>query len=355
MKKYTFLNIAFIFILFCSVLSCNSKKEYENIETFSIHSFKQTNSLKGTAIPLDEPVMRPVKVYVVDSFLILINAHTETFIDRYNLNTLKKTGEYISFGSGPEEMIAPIGIITKDTFIGILDGGKQNFVLFDKKEFCHAPFPNSCKTLSFDDLVDNIEMLKNENIVTTIRSYNHQRLSFFNKNGGFLETKGEYPIIKNQHINITEKLAGYVCSIVSNEAKDKIFIAYKQTDLIEIYDMNGNLMVRKQGPDFFYPSVIVQKSGDEETIRYTKGETRDAYFCPTIYKDEIYVLYSGEIYDPTNYKFNKNKIFVFDWKGNPIRIHNLETPVFSFTIDQQTGILYGLSDDPEFHVVKMQL
>lgn len=355
MNKYTLLHIKLLFILFCVFISCNSKREYENTETFSIHSIKQTSVLKGTTIPLYEPVMRPVKVFTIDSFLILINAQTETFIDRYNLNTLQKTGEYITFGSGPEEMIAPIGVITNDSTVGILDGGKQTLFLFNKKEFCYASSPVSYKSISFDDLTDNIKVLKNDNLVTTIRSYKHQRLSFFNKNGEFIETKGEYPVIKNENISITEKLAGYVCSIVLNEERNKIFIAYQQTDLIEIYDINGDLIVRRQGPDYFFPSIIVQKNGEEETIRYTKGETRDAYFCPTIYKDEIYVLYSGKIYDPANYKFNKDKIFVFDWEGNPIRIYNLETPIFSFTIDQQTGILYGLSNDPEFHVVKMRL
>lgn len=354
MNKYIFCKIITI-ILLNIFSSCSSNKEYENTKYFNLESFKQTNILKGKSLFLEEPVMKPVKIYTIDSFLVLINVQSNLFIDRYNLNTLKKTGEYISFGNGPEEMIAPTHMIIEDSTVNILDRGKKKILIYNKFDFCLNQSPTPKRSIEFIDFINNMSFLKNNSIVTTIPTPEHLRLSFFNQNGKFLETKGEYPIIKNHKLNTIQKLAGYECNIVTNEEKDKIFVAYKYTDLIEIYDINGNLIERKQGPEGFFPSIIVHDNGSEQTIGYEKGKTKDGYFSPIAYKNKIYVLYSGKSYDPDNYDFNSNYIFVFDWEGNPIQIYNLDTPIFSFTIDPRTDILYGLTNNPEFHIVMMQL
>ena len=353
MNKYIF--IQYIIIITSVFSACNSNKEYEHTQFFTLQSFKQTKTLEGKSVSFEEPVKRPVHIYTIDSFLVLINMRTDLFIDRYNLNTLEKTGEYISFGNGPDEMIAPKHVIVQDSDVCILDRGKQKLAIYNKFDFCHNQSPVLKKTINFKDFVSNIQLLKNGTIVTTIQSPEHQRLSFFNLNGEFIETKGEYPIIKNNELNTIQKMAGYECSIVANEEKDKIFVAYNYTDLIEIYDMKGNLITRKQGPEGFFPSIIIHNNGNEQTIGFEKGKSKDGYFSPIAYKNEIYVLYSGKIYDPDNYDFNNDFLFVFDWDGNPIRIYNLDTPIFSFTIDPKTDRLYGITNEPEYHIVMMQL
>lgn len=354
MKKNIFIQSS-LFIILSIFYGCNSNKKYENSYTFGIESFKQTKTLKGNPVLFDEEVKTPVALYTIDSFLVLINMHTNVFIDRYNLTTLKKTGEYISFGSGPEEMIAPKSIIVDDSTIHLLDMGKQNLVLYDKLDFCYNQSPILKNTVNFNDFVSNVELLKNDIIVTTIHSPEHKRLSFFKQNGEFVETKGEYPIIKNQELNTIQKMSGYECSIVTNKDKDKIFVAYKLTDLIEIYDINGNLITRKHGPEGFFPSIIVHNNGDMQTISYEKEKTKDGYFSPIAYNDEVYVLYSGKTHGPDKHDFNSGYLFVFDWDGKPIRAYSLEIPIFSFTIDPRTDILYGITNDPEYHIVAMQL
>ena len=52
-----------------------------------------------------------------------------------------------------------------------------------------------------------------------------------------------------------EKLEGFSCNMILSPHKDHIFLFYMQTDLIEIYDLAGNLERRLHGPDYFYPAV----------------------------------------------------------------------------------------------------
>lgn len=51
----------------------------------------------------------------------------------------------------------------------------------------------------------------------------------------------------------------------------------------------------------------------------------------------------------------KKHLFVFDKAGKPICRYELDQPIFSFTIDEQNQILYGISDQPEFHILKFEL
>jgi len=58
---------------------------------------------------------------------------------------------------------------------------------------------------------------------------------------------------------------------------------------------------------------------------------------------------------PNNGKFVDSPSLVFDDKGNPLQRYTLDSPIFTFTINPTTNKLYGLSDNPEFHVIEYQL
>lgn len=342
-------------LLLIVLISCTSKKGYEYSESFELGDFKQTISLKGNTVSLNEPIMKPVRIYLEDSMLILINVQTEFFIDKYNLKTLKKTGECISFGNGPEEMIAPIKIEIDDSLLWILDGGKQRLMGYNKADFFKNQTPLTCQSISFNNYFRDILFLKEGKIVVISPNSDNKRLTFFNKKGEKLNSAGEYPVFPEIQISPIEMSTAYACNIVTNHAKDKIFVTYLQTDLIEIYDINGNLLKRKQGPDNFFPNIAKRSNGENITIGSIGGKSRDAYFCPVTYNNEIYALYSGELFNPDNNKLNHNKIFVFDWEGNPVRRYDLDTSIYAFTIDQRTGTIYGLSDEPEYHLVKFNM
>lgn len=70
----------------------------------------------------------------------------------------------------------------------------------------------------------------------------------------------------------------------------------------------------------------------------------------------IKVLYDGRIYDTQNpTRYLRDKLLVFDWDGKPVKYYKLSKPIFHFDIDEKHGILYGLSDNPEFHIISFSL
>jgi len=105
----------------------------------------------------------------------------------------------------------------------------------------------------------------------------------------------------------------------------------------------------------FFP-VIKQTIQDESVhVNSVSGQSRDAYFSPLSINGRVYVLYSGIYFNRENHKYLKDQLFVFDDKGNPLQRYTLDSPIFTFTINPTTNKLYGLSDNPEFHVIEYQL
>lgn len=341
------------FIVALIVCSCTQQQNQLNSKTFILGDLGRNITLDCEPLPLAEPVLRPVKLSVVDSFLIVINAHSGTFVQRFSLSGLEQTGEFISFGSGPDDMIAPIGLSGDASGVSILDGGKRELFIYPPADFCFDEDPKKIRSVKFNEFIDNVSELADGRLVGTVRQEGHNRLSFFDANGSLLNTIGAYPFSDLFDPDMTHLLlAASSCSLITNEQKDKICITYMLSDLIEIYDDAGRLLRRVHGPDQFLPEVALKDTRHGKQIKHTEDQTRDAYFSPVAYRDEIYVLYSGRVYTPDNHDMKSDQIFVFDWEGNPQRRYTLSAPVYAFTIDPQSGTLYGLSDSPEFHVVK---
>jgi hypothetical protein len=79
--------------------------------------------------------------------------------------------------------------------------------------------------------------------------------------------------------------------------------------------------------------------------------SREAYNSPVIVNDEIFVLYSGA-YDTGTGDYMKEHILVYDMEGKPLRRYRLSEKIFCIEIDAKNKIIYGITDSPEFHLLK---
>ena len=71
--------------------------------------------------------------------------------------------------------------------------------------------------------------------------------------------------------------------------------------------------------------------------------------------DLIYALYIGKDYKFISDFNNLNRIFVFDYKGNIVNQYTLDYPLASFTVDEENGIIYGLTIDQNPNVVAFKI
>lgn len=285
------------------ISSCTSFPSFEACERFSWRDLGEPVFLQGDSVVFDEMPLQPTRVAVVDSFLITKNQNAERFFYVYNVDNRRKTGERIPFGIGPDEMIDPVWMLMpgRGFVSSTLESEEHRFALFD---------------------------------------FNGERTAYF----------GEYPKAY-QDGTTYEKYMEFTATMAAKPDGSRWVVAHQLTDMLEIYDDSLKLVKRIQGPDGFFP-LMEEVNGH---IRHNRKE-RNAYFFPFATDTYIYVLYDGRVYDvesPTRYL--RDKLFVLDWNGTPVKYYQLSEPVFHFAIDVRNGTLYGLSDLPEFHIVSYAL
>jgi len=210
------------------------------------------------------------------------------------------------------------------------------------------------KVVRLQDPYSSLVSLPDSSFLTLAGDIRKKRISHYDKNGIFLETAGEFPTWQEE-LSPFELLEGFQANLVLSPDKKSVFLFYMQTDLIEQYDLQGKLLKRIHGPEKFFPAVKQKSHGTNVHVSSVAGKSRDAYFSPLATGDKIYVLYSGEYFNPEKMNYLKKHLFVFDKAGKPVCRYELDQPIFCFTIDEQNQILYGISDQPEFHILKFEL
>ena len=132
MKKSLIINL--ILMTFFST-SCYKSGKYENTSLFSLNDFKTTEMLNATPIEFDEPIMLPLLFVKSDSLLIMQNLKSINMLHVYNVNSKKNVGEFLSWGSGPNDFsgIKNLQLVGSDLYIS--DIQKRTIFKYDINDF----------------------------------------------------------------------------------------------------------------------------------------------------------------------------------------------------------------------------
>ena len=343
--KHIILNPLFLLLFF----SCSYGDKYENAQKLNWNDFKEQKQLQGHILEFDSLVMHPVDLRVYDSLLITINYDCDKLFHIFNLKTKKQIGQRIGRGQGPNDMIQPRFMEGENNAIKVFDMATSRIYEYYIQDFVANPSPRPTRTFKLEK---NIFINACE-IGNQIYGYAYNpkyQLMVFNDQG-----KKEKEIIDFPPSTISysdaEKIDAFYMNFITDK-KDKIVICYCMTDLIEIYHANGTLFKRLHGPEGFFARFKEIHDGEVTTSSPEKGRNRDAYFSPENAGNEFFVLYDGEYIDDENSSQLCKQLFSFTWDGEPAYIYNLSDGIFTFTVDDNLKKIYGINDDPEFHIVE---
>lgn len=343
----THLIILFLISLF-TTLSCNKKNEYQHETSINNDSFIAMKSLTGSTVEFDNILMKPSQLQIYDTLLITYNQGTEKFFHIFNLKSKKKVGECISMGQGPTEMIMPWFVQNKEA-VTIFDMGTSLVSKFTIEEFSTNPNPNPFQQIKLDAQVfSEVSLLGDEFIGSLYRP--ESPLYLFNNKGEKVKEFGAYPISKITYTDV-EIIDAYR-SIITTNKKDKVAVCHFWSDLIDIYDKNGNLENRLHGPEHFFPHFKEYIEGNIITTQPVKGKYKDAFYSPISVGDEFFVLYNGKSLEEAGYNLLAKQIFVFSWNGIPKKRYLLDQGVSRIAVDDINKKIYGISDDPEYHIIE---
>ena len=177
-----------------------------------------------------------------------------------------------------------------------------------------------------------------------------QMFVFDDEKGNTIREMIEFPQ-SNIPYSHSEKINAYYMNFTTNGI-DKIVVCYSMTDLISIYDLNGVLLKRIHGPGHFFSYFKEIHNGNVVTSLMDRDKNRDAYFCPENVGERFFVLYDGEKVNATEHDSLCDYLYSFTWDGVPDLIYELSEPIFDYTVDVNAKKIYGISNNPEYHVVE---
>lgn len=335
-------------VLLLTMSACTSNNKYQNSISTNENSFPIKQALHGNNVEFDSLLMKPSQLQIYDSLLITCNQNTNKLFHIFDLKSKKKIGECISIGQGPTEMIMPWFIQNQDT-VCIFDMGTSTISKYTINEFVTDPNPIPYQQIKVKEQFFGEIGFLGENIIGSL--YNPEYpLYLFNKAGERIKGFGSYPISNTNYTNV-EIIDAYRSIITTNQI-DRVAICHFFTDLIDIYDYNGTLISRIHGPEHFFPNFKEYKDGNVITTRPVDKTYKDAFYSPVNVGDDFFVLYNGKNVGEKNYNLLAKQIFVFDWNGTPKKIFSLDQGVSRISVDKKNKKIYGISDEPEYHIVE---
>lgn len=135
--------------------------------------------------------------------------------------------------------------------------------------------------------------------------------------------------------------------------KSKFILAGTARDYIDVLDKASGKILSIRGPVDEIPEFEVDYSQGYPMAAVLSD--RVSYFSSFAGKSLIYALYIGKDYKYISDSDKLNRMFVFDYQGNIVNHYALDYPLTGFTVNEERGIIYGLTIGQEPNVVAFNL
>jgi len=333
-----------LFVVLLLLVSCN--KGHNNL-SFSDDNIKNVIHLTNGKVYSNEKLFLgyPMRLeFHPDSFLIVQDFNTEKLIKIIDLKN-NKIQELIPKGRGPGEILVSWGlkVIGKEVFV--FDGQIRKIIKL-------TPDSNRKFEISGEFEIEEKQAIEfypinNENFVC-LSVTSVERLTFLDGTGKIIRKTGSFPQFNsNQDIEPNNDI--FQSTITGSPDGEKIAVACKRTDIIDIYDLAKNTTKRIQGPIGVTLNVIdhgIAKSTDPRFITYT---------ILTANNDEFWASYNGYKYSKgvspsTEDQFPK-QIYCFDWDGKLLRKYVLDFTFGGYAVDWKNKILYTIENRDNIPII----
>ena len=329
--------------------SCESDKAFQGEKRIGWDDF-ETISLQSKELVFDEEIMNPYCLMVKDSFLMTINQRTDKLCHVFNLKTRKKICERIEMGQGPYDMLHPFFVKSSDS-LRFYEPMNSHVYTYSFEDFVTSSnvIPTSIVKLSESAFFSELSMLEKNYMGASYRP--DAPCYMFGEDGVKIPTSfGAYPVGPQKYTDV--EIVDAYRGILTTNSKDRFFLCHIFTDLIDFYDKGGKLIKRLHGPDYFYTSFSEYNDGMRIGSSPSGEYYRDAYYSPVCVDGRLFVLYNGKFVNRPGYNMLAKNVLVFDYDGNPLYNYQLDKGVLGIAVDVQNRKIYGISREPEYHIVE---
>lgn len=321
-------------MIFILTLSCNQHKNEFYIKQFPLNlEFRLDELAADTILPIKQ-----ADIEIMGHHLLIYDSHAKNYVFQlYDMYPLKYLTSFGKIGLGPQE-ITKQGFYCIDNInktVWIADAGKHNLLRYRIDDVLRGNFHPTERVpypINDDMGVLNFKVGSDNNFInqTFYQNYLFQR---FDLEGNHIEYFGKN--FKTDDIHIPIEKFYFMFTIHSDFSK--YALSYTNFDELRILDKNGKVLKSIVGPN-------QNKNNDPDYSSYRRIKSTENY---------IYCHYNGgSRITHTNTGFYPNfgnKLFIFDWSGNPKAQLIINEPFINFTVDQKSNrIIFYTPDNHPF-------
>lgn len=292
-----------------------------------------------SSFPMDS-IGKPSKIFSFNKYIILIESDLDSLIAIYNMKD-KSFKRIQKQGRGPNEMllIRQINSFNKNSFY-TFDPFKNVFATYSDTNNFTTSHHQKIKTEQINEFFYNqdtilISKLGHINRFTIIDSLNRSQHEF-----------GKVFKYANHPAKTVSFIDGF--TEASFNLKRMIWFSYVG-DIFELYDfhdLNDIKLIKKEIGIFPH---LKHKVKDEDIMPIYTPKTKLGVNSVTSNNKHIFVLYNEYyIKDELQIKDNvylSDKILVYDWDGNPVKILSLNQKVRDITCNKEDNYIYCLTNN----------
>jgi len=340
MKKLLQITLALLFFASCSI-----EEEYRTIK---ISEFPEVISVKGEVFEYDNPPhLFGHELYMIDSIIVLRNRLEESeFFYLVDKNNGEIIGSFGKRGKGPNEFLYPVFYDqferkNDSTYMWIHDLHQRKMVLVNLNNYLLKEDPGIEKTMTQPEPVSwglDILVLPDENLVGRSMSpegrfFYHDVTTDSTKWVEFFPQVVDPPD-KRMMVNL------YQGPTRIKPDNSKFVSALNYFKRIDVFSA-------EEGPTHLFSCVFDDSPENpefpSEMDQSIPGTLMNYYFDLHLTENYIYAINVNI----TNEELNKEKdtgyseLHVFSWDGEAVACYKLNHLIFSFSIDEENGYLYG--------------
>lgn len=180
--------------------------------------------------------------------------------------------------------------------------------------------------------------------------FNDSIFAIFDNRENSVDLAGEYPCKDENEKNISayNRALAYQGTLRLTP-KGKLAFATMCAKMLFLYEIQNNRLIQRKVVIDCYADYKPDYSGGEGTYSVVhNGNLPVCYRDLSVTESYVYALYSGRSFKEYGLaQWECDSIYVYDWNGNMQALYKLDLPLLCFCIDEQSGLIYGIANNPE--------
>lgn len=328
----------FILVLLTGCSSSSSKKEIA-LQTLQHETIEIPDMLLGA----------PGGIQKLGNGLLIMDYKSDSIFHYVNLKHKKYEGQFGRKGQGPDEFIHLTSLQPySDKVVCGYDIMKREIKKIELDSLNNRVKGSTWKKWT-DKWIFDVTPYKHNQFVGN-GCFNDLMFAVFDSKGTPIDTDGEYPYKDEDEKNIPvlNRALAYQ-GIMRVTPKGRLAFATMCAKMLFLYEIRDNHLVQHKVVIDRYADYKVDHSGGKASYSVShNGNLPVCYRDLSVTESRIYALYSGRSFKEYGLaEWECSYIYIYDWEGNQQALYQLDLPLLCFCVDEQSGFIYGIANNPE--------